>query len=171
MLPYYVCGSCSIGGPGTREAYQLAYGTGPESLENKQVNPDLFPTERVIGGKDFLGESFVHTAESLASDAEPDDNPIDANRHGTMVADAILSVAPKAQLLACKVCTSDTGTCPGFAVLQALEYALDPNGDGNTDDKVSDARMCCIFSSVYIGNCLGFLLFCSDEIFFTFRWT
>ena len=74
-----------IGGPGTREAYQLAYGTGPESQENKERNPDLFPTETVIGGKDFLGESFEHTAESVASDAVPDDNPIDANRHGTMV--------------------------------------------------------------------------------------
>ena len=52
------------------------------------------------------------------------------------VADAILSVAPDAQLIACKVCTSDTGTCPGFAVVQALEYALDPNEDGNMDDKV-----------------------------------
>ena len=73
------------------------------------VNPNLFPNDIVIGGKDFLGESFVHTAESLESDAFPDDNPIDANRHGTMVADAILSVAPQVKLLACKVCTSDTG--------------------------------------------------------------
>lgn len=125
-----------LGGPGTREAYELAYGTGPDSPENKQVNPDLFPTARVIGGKDFLGESFVHTAESEPDEALPDDNPIDANRHGTMVADAILSVAPQAELLAYKVCTSDTGTCPRFAVLQALEYALDPNGDGDMEDKV-----------------------------------
>jgi Subtilase family len=125
-----------IGGPGTTEAYRLAYGTGASSDENKQVNPSVFPTDTVVGGRDFLGESFVHTAESLDTDAIPDDNPIDANRHGTMVADAILSVAPQAKLLAYKVCTSDTGTCPGFAVLQALEYALDPNKDGNTDDKV-----------------------------------
>lgn len=125
-----------IGGAGTREAYELAYGTGPESPENKQRDPAVFPTATVIGGKDFLGESFVHDASTLASDALPDDNPIDANRHGTMVADAILSVAPKTQLIACKVCTSDTGTCPGFAVLQALEFALDPNEDGNMDDKV-----------------------------------
>ena len=52
------------------------------------------------------------------------------------MADAILSIAPDAQLIACKVCTSDTGTCPGFAVVQALEYALDPNEDGSMDDKV-----------------------------------
>ena len=125
-----------IGGPGTKEAYQLAYGTGPDSPENKNVNPELFPTEKVIGGRDFLGESFVHTAESLESDAIPDGNPIDANRHGTMVADAILTVAPQTQLIAYKVCTSDTGTCPGFSVLSALEYALDPNQDDNMDDKV-----------------------------------
>ncbi|CAB9524247.1 Subtilisin-like protease 2 [Seminavis robusta] len=125
-----------IGGSGTVEDYELAYGTEASSTENKQVNPAVFPTNTVIGGRDFLGESFVHTAESLADDATPDDNPVDANRHGTMVADAVLSVAPQTQLLACKVCTSDTGTCPGFAVLQALEYALDPNEDDNMDDKV-----------------------------------
>jgi len=50
--------------------------------------------------------------------------------------DAILRVAPQTKLLAYKVCTSDTGTCPGFSVLQALEYAVDPNNDGNMDDKV-----------------------------------
>jgi minor extracellular serine protease Vpr len=111
-----------IGGPGTVEAYRLAYGTDASSDENKKVNPAIFPTDIVIGGRDFLGESFVHTAESLATDAIP--------------ADAALSVAPQTKLVAYKVCTADTGTCPGFAVLQALEYALDPNGDGNTDDKV-----------------------------------
>jgi subtilisin family serine protease len=125
-----------IGGPGTVEAYALAYGTGPDSFENKERNPEVFPTERVYDGKDFLGESFVHTAESMRQDARPDNNPIDANKHGTYVAHAILGVAPQSQLLACKVCTSDTGTCPGFAVVQALEYALDPDGDDNTDDKV-----------------------------------
>ena len=118
-----------LGGPGTNAAYRLAYGTGPDSPENKQRNAELFPNGRIIEGYDFLGEDFTHTAASVPGDAVPDDNPIDALRHGTMVADAILSVAPQAQLLAYKVCTSNTGTCPSFAVLQALEAAVEAEAD------------------------------------------
>lgn len=74
------------------------------------------------------------------------------------MADAILSVAPDAQLIACKVCTSDTGTCPGCAVIQALEYALDPNEDGNMDDKVDIVNLS-----------LGKRQACGSYIFFSDR--
>jgi len=86
-----------IGGPGTPAAYSLAYGTGPESQQNKQADPTLFPNDIVIGGRDFLGEGFVHTVESTEADAKPDDNPIDANRHGTMVAGELVCSTSKQQ--------------------------------------------------------------------------
>jgi glutaredoxin-related protein len=128
-----------LGGPGTMEAYQKAYGFDINSMQHTVVDEGsgLFPTQVVVDGKDFLGENFIEDNESTEADALPDDNPVDSSLgHGTAVAHAILQVAPKAELLALKVCSLQGGTCPDFAVSQALEYALDPNGDGLIDDRV-----------------------------------
>ena len=124
-----------LGGAGTKAAYRRAFGRDKTSQRNKVVN-NQFPTERVVGGYDFIGDEFA-TWSIREEGAMPDYDPIDAiPGHGTAVADAILQVAPEAQLLALKVCTTQTNACPDFAIARALEYALDPNGDGNTDDKV-----------------------------------
>jgi hypothetical protein len=45
-------------------------------------------------------------------------------------------VAPGAQLLAVKVCSSVSTSCNGIALLKGVDYALDPNGDGDISDAV-----------------------------------
>src|SRR5207237_7774782 len=58
--------------------------------------------------------------------------------HGTHVADIIggrstdgqhKGVAPDTQLYALKVCSSVSPRCSGVALLQAIDFALDPHGD------------------------------------------
>ncbi|CAB9525909.1 Peptidase S8 and S53 subtilisin kexin sedolisin [Seminavis robusta] len=122
-----------LGGPGTPEAYEAAYGSGIDAEENTIIDEDssLFPTRVVVDGKDFLGEGFVHDEDSKQGDALPDSDPIDGTPgHGTAVGHAILQVAPNVELLALKVCTTSGTTCPDFAISLGLEYALDPDGDG-----------------------------------------
>lgn len=63
-----------------------------------------------------------------------DDDPIDFDGHGTHCADiaaGLLGVAPGASLLAVKVCSAIGPSCSGVALLQGIEYATDPNGDGD----------------------------------------
>jgi subtilisin family serine protease len=100
----------------------------------------LFPTAKVVGGYDFTGSVWPNGART--SDPNPiDDGP--ARGHGTHVADIIAGksldgthkgVAPGASLLAVKVCSSVSTSCNGVALLMGMDFALDPNGDGNLDD-------------------------------------
>jgi subtilisin family serine protease len=99
----------------------------------------LFPTAKVIGGYDFVGENWPN------SPTVPDANPIDAgpgSSHGTHVADIAAGasldgthkgVAPGAQLYAVKVCSSVSTSCNGLAILQGLEWSMDPKGDLSFD--------------------------------------
>ncbi|MDP1899084.1 MAG: S8 family serine peptidase [Rubrivivax sp.] len=95
----------------------------------------LFPTAKVIGGYDFVGENWPNTP--LAPDANPIDAGI-ASSHGTHVADIAAGasldgthkgVAPGAQLYAVKVCSSVSTSCSGVAILQGLDWVMDPRGD------------------------------------------
>jgi subtilisin family serine protease len=100
----------------------------------------LFPSAKVIGGYDFVGETWPN------GPIAPDPNPIDAgvgSGHGTHVADiaagasldgAHKGVAPGASLYAVKVCSSVSTSCSGLAILQGLEWVMDPNGDLNFAD-------------------------------------
>lgn len=102
----------------------------------------LFPTAKVIGGYDFVGETW---GGSGVGSILPDANPIDAgpgSSHGTHVADIAAGasldgthkgVAPGAQLYAVKVCSSVSTSCNGLAILQGLEWSLDPKGDLSFD--------------------------------------
>jgi subtilisin family serine protease len=126
----------NLGGPGTVKAYTAAF------ADPASRNPSFFPTEKVFEGHDFVGE---HWDGDKNRTLEPDDNPIDADGHGTHVADIIagrsndgthVGVAPGASLLAVKVCSSVSTACSGFAILQGIDYALDPDGDKSMDDAV-----------------------------------
>jgi subtilisin family serine protease len=130
----------NLGGPGTRAAYEAAYGAGAADPRNT-VTDELFPTAKVVGGYDFVGEAWTGAADSPA--LAPDADPIDFGSHGTHVADIIagrsldgthLGVAPGASLLAVKVCSALTTACSGIAILEGFDFALDPNGDGAMDD-------------------------------------
>lgn len=125
-----------FGGPGTVEAFQSVDPKAPSSL---------FPSARVKGGYDFAGSNFDPRSPNLDLHIpEPDANPIDEGSHGSHVAgtiggrgDGVNSydgVAPGADLYALKVFakgpTSDT------LVLAAMDYAMDPDRDGNPQDRL-----------------------------------
>lgn len=126
----------NLGGPGTLEAYAAAYGAGPGDPLQTTLD-GLFPTTKVVGGFDFVGEAWPSGARTEDAD------PIDFQGHGSHVADIIggksqdgthVGVAPGASLLAVKVCSAVATSCNGVALLKAVDFSLDPNGDGNFDD-------------------------------------
>lgn len=105
------------------------------------IEPGTFPTDKVVGGYDFVGGVWPNGPE--APDPDPlDDGP--EGGHGTHVADIIggkIGVAPGVDLYAVKVCSSVSTSCSGIALLQGMEFAADPNMDGNTDDAVDIINM------------------------------
>lgn len=127
-----------LGGCGTQECTDQAL-----AEASQPADPALFPTDKVIGGYDFVGSNWPNTPE------EPDPNPMDdeaggVDGHGTHVASIIggvqtanlgPGVAPGAQLYALKVCSSVSTSCSGVALLQAYDWAADPNGDYFFDDR------------------------------------
>ena len=130
----------NLGGPGTPEAYLAAYGTDPFDARNTTVDPSVFPTDKVIGGYDFVGDLWP-----TYGDRTEDPNPIDFQGHGTHVSDIIAGksldgthkgVAPGAKLIAIRVCSAVATSCNGVAILKGIDYALDPNGDGDMSDAV-----------------------------------
>jgi len=119
-----------------------------------------FPGAKVVGGYDFAGDSYDAGSNTPAKRTpHPDPDPMDCNGHGTHVASIVAGlgvtregspfpgpfgeatplaelavppgVAPGALLYALKVfgCSGSTAL-----VARALEWAADPNGDGNPAD-------------------------------------
>ncbi|MFI9815759.1 S8 family peptidase [Saccharothrix variisporea] len=141
-------------GPGTIEAFQ--------AIDETKVDPSYFPTAKVVGGYDFVGNGYDGASTDPAVNTpKPDPNPIDCNSHGTHVAGTAAGfgvnadgttfkgdytkltteslnamrigpgTAPKALLYALKVfgCEGSTNV-----TAQALDWALDPDGDGDFSD-------------------------------------
>jgi subtilisin family serine protease len=127
----------AFGGGGTAAAYAAAYGAGPgDPLQT--TRDGLFPTAKVVDGYDFVGEAWPN------GDLAPDPDPIDFQGHGTHVADIIAGdkgVAAGASLVAVKVCSAVATSCSGVALLQGMDFALDPNGDGDISDAVDVINM------------------------------
>lgn len=133
----------SFGGPGTPSAYA---GNNPRIVE-----AGSFPTAKVIGGYDFAGTNY-DAGSPTAAIPVPDPDPLDENGHGTHVASiaaglevkdgsAVLvgsGVAPGASLYALKVFGASGST---DLVINALEWAMDPNGDGDLSDRVDVINM------------------------------
>jgi Subtilase family/PA domain len=65
-----------------------------------------------------------------------------AGGHGSHVSDIILGIGPNkgvahgSKLFSYKVCSATTTSCSGVAILQGVDAALDPNGDGSIADRV-----------------------------------
>ncbi len=143
----------NLGGPGTPEAYEAAWGTSIYDTRNTTVTVSTgFPTAKVIGGYDFVGELWP-TYGPRSEDPNPIDAPPTlpaAGGHGTHVADIIAGqnvsdthrgVAPGAKLYAVKVCSAVSPSCNGIALLRGMDFALDPNGDNNLSDAVDIINM------------------------------
>jgi subtilisin family serine protease len=155
-----------FGGPGTSVAYRQAYGS--RTSDPRTTTTDgLFPTAKVVGGFDFVGEVWprgdprcgFNTDGSPKVCLVPDPDPIDcasavidppcAGGHGTHVADIIggngggfhKGVAPGTSLYALKVCSAVATSCSGLAMIQAMDFALDPNGDGDISDALDALNM------------------------------
>ena len=143
----------NFGGPGTAAAY---------TANNRAIiEPGTFPTAKVVGGMDFAGDAYTG-----ANVPVPDPDPLDCNSHGSHVAgtaggfgvngdgttflgpfDATTpfssfligpGVAPRADIYALKVfgCAGSTGL-----TTQAINWAVDPNGDGDPSDHVDVINM------------------------------
>jgi subtilisin family serine protease len=148
----------NFGGPGTVAAF-------------KSVNPDTlpapnFPGTKVVGGTDFAGANYDASNPALSTPV-PDPNPIDETGHGSHVSGTVggygvtaagatytgpydLSLdpttlrigpgaAPKVSLYALKVFGDISGSTTLDTV--ALEWALDPNQDGNLADHLDAVNL------------------------------
>jgi len=143
----------NFGGPGTAAAY---------AANNRNIiEPGTFPTAKVVGGTDFAGDAYTG-----ANVPVPDPDPLDCFGHGSHVAGTATGlgvnadgttflgpwdgsvpfgsfsigpgVAPRASLYALKIfgCTGSTGL-----TTQAINWAVDPNGDGDPSDHVDVINM------------------------------
>lgn len=127
-----------------------------------RIEPGTFPTAKVVGGIDLVGDDYDSSSSASAS-PRPDLDPLDPleNGHGSHVAgiaagsgvtragipyrgpygpemDSIEwrvapGVAPEASLYAIKV-FGRGGLTSSSIVVQALNWAADPNGDGDPSD-------------------------------------
>ncbi len=143
-----------FGGAGTTKAYAAAHATSAGTFT---------PTAKVVGGYDFVGDDYQAnpTIVGYQPVPKPDRNPLDCEGHGTHVSGTAAGygvtangstykgsyatltaktlnamkigpgMAPQASLYGLKVfgCTGSTN-----AVLPALDWSLDPNGDGDFSD-------------------------------------
>jgi subtilisin family serine protease len=129
-----------FGGPGTVEAY--------EANDPTVIEPGTFPTNKVIGGYDFVGANYSVVDDDPSNDIPvPDPDPLDdaiVGDHGTHVAGTCCGigvpgiigkgVAPKAKILAVKVW--DDGNSTADVLVAGYEFAMDPDQDGSTSDAV-----------------------------------
>lgn len=142
-----------FGGAGQSAAYA--------ANDRTLIEPGSFPTAKVVGGYDFAGDAYDAAGLYGSTTPSADADPLDCHGRGTHIAGVIAGVgvteggtafagpytptsdysafqvppgvAPQASLYALKVfgCAANASTT---LTIQALEWALDPNGDGDIRD-------------------------------------
>jgi subtilisin family serine protease len=128
------------------------FGGSGNPADYTKINPDVvtpgtFPTAKVKGGIDFAGHTY--DAQDPTSVPKPDANPLDVVGHGSHVAGTAAGfgvpgkigpgVAPEADLYAIKV-FGDLGGSTNLTS-QGIEWALDPDGDGDMSDHMDVINM------------------------------
>ena len=134
-------------------------GSGAYRSDRTYVDPNWPRNAKVVGGTDFVGDNYDADGILGSSTPVPDPDPMDCAGHGTHVAGTLAGygetmdnatfngpwgpstpfsslkigpgVAPGAQLYALRVfgCQGSTNM-----VIPALEWAMDPNNDGDFSD-------------------------------------
>jgi len=129
----------NLGGSGNIADYQTA-----KAAASIAPPANLFPTAKVVGGYDFTGDTWPN------GPLTPDPNPIDIDGHGSHTSDIVggrstdglhKGVAPDSKLYAVKVCSSVSPSCSGIAILEGVDFALDPNQTGTLNNPVDVISM------------------------------
>jgi subtilisin family serine protease len=156
-----------FGGPGVPAAFL--------TNDSTVIEPGTFPTAKVVGGYDFVGDDYDPN-DPAHEIPQPDPDPLDANGHGTAVAGiaggfgvlydgnaytgaysntldlASFSIgpgmAPRSLLYALKVFGRAGNT---WLAADALEWASDPNNDGDLSDRLDVVNLS-IVSSFGLGT-------------------
>ena len=116
----------SFGGEGPVEAY--------EANDPTFIEPDSFPTSKVIGGFDFVGNDYdVLDADPTNDVPHPDFDPLDSDGHGTHTAGTIgatgdnnvgvVGVAWGTRTLACKFLNS-SGSGTDAGAIECFNYVV-----------------------------------------------
>lgn len=158
----------TFGGEGTVEAFEAAEATSTEDGWRESL-PELGQL-KVAGGYDFVGDDYNadSSAPSYNPIPAPDSNPLDCEGHGTHVAGSAggygvnadgstyaddyaaadgatldglkigPGMAPRAELYGLRVFGCEGST---DQVIAALDWALDPNGDGDFSDHLDIVNM------------------------------
>ena len=129
----------NFGGPGTPDDYS--------NNDPNVIEAGTFPTAKVVGGYDFAGTDY-NANDPANSTPVPDADPLDEGGHGSHVAGSAAGmgvagvigpgVAKGADLYALKVFGASGSTT---LTSDAIEWALDPNGDGDMSDHLDVINM------------------------------
>ncbi|MDP9100255.1 MAG: S8 family serine peptidase, partial [Verrucomicrobiota bacterium] len=148
-----------FGGPGTNAAYS--------SVSDTSAVPNaFFPTAKIPGGFDFAGDGYNASGTAAQRIPKPDPNPLDSNGHGTATASLIAGYgvnpggstyvgnydnstptatmkiapgqAPQALIYPLRVFGTAGSTNLTSA---AIEWSIDPNGDGDFSDHLDVINM------------------------------
>ncbi|RZM69937.1 peptidase S8 [Pseudoalteromonas rubra] len=129
---------------GTLEAYE-AEATDPASV--------TWPQGQVKGGYDYVRNDAdpIEDDPRFRADAE------ELTDHGTHVSHDVTGIAPDVELYVYSVCG---GGCTWAAQINALEAAMDPNGDGDISDRVDLMNMSLggEFGNTYTGDGTQYLI-------------